>query len=135
MKLLTKNADYAVRALVELALKEGSFISAKTIADKQGIPYEFLRKILRTLISEGFVMSREGQVGGFRLDKDAGKIKVSDIIRIFKGEIRVSECLFRKKICPNRAKCVLRHKMQKIENIVTKEFEKITIESLIKEAR
>ncbi len=130
MKVLTKNTDYAIRALLELSFEDEHFISAKEIAQKQDIPYEFLRKILNRLIREGIVISREGGLGGFQLNLAPTKIKLTDLIRIFQGEIKLSECMFRKKICPNRKHCVLRQNILHVEKKVIDEFRLITIGSL-----
>ena len=133
MKLLTKNTDYAIRALLVLAGKDDSYISARDIAAEQNIPYQYLRKILQQMIDNELVVSREGGKGGFKIKKSPLKIKGTDIIELFQGDIMFSECMFRKQLCQNRATCVLRKNIQKIEKLVTKEFGAITIHSLLKE--
>lgn len=131
MKLLTKNTDYAIRALLVLGQNHEEFLSIQKIADIQRIPYEYLRKIAQQLIKYGFVESKSGGQGGVRLMMSPKKIKVSDIIQLFQGEFQLSECMFRRKFCHNRATCVLRKKIINIEAMVTKEFETITIASLL----
>jgi predicted ArsR family transcriptional regulator len=69
MKLITRNTDYAIRALLVLADKEGEYVSAREIAEEQDIPYEYVRKILQELIKEKMVVSKEGGKGGFRLTR------------------------------------------------------------------
>jgi Rrf2 family protein len=131
MKLLTKNTDYAIRALLALAHDREKFISAKQVSEDQHIPYEYLRKILQSLIKEKLVESKGGGQGGFRIKKDPDKIKVVDMIRIFQGDLQLSECMFRHKLCENRAHCVLRKKILRIEKMVTNEFGGMTIQSLL----
>jgi len=131
MKLLTKNTDYAIRALLALGRFEQEFISVKTIAQEQKIPYEYLRKIFQQLLKEGFVESRGGGRGGFRLIRHPGQIVVAEVIRIFQGDLQLSECLFRKKFCHNRAHCVLRKNIQRIEAMVNQEFGAMTIQGLL----
>jgi len=130
MKVLTKNTDYAVRALLELSFKEEQFVSAKEISDKQKIPYEFLRKVLNRLIKEKIIESKEGGAGGVQLKVPASKIRLTDLIKIFQGNIQLSECMFRKNICPNRQACVVRQNILKVEKKVVDEFRLITIASL-----
>ena len=131
MKLLTKNTDYAIRALLALSLNQGDFISAKRISEEQDIPYEYLRKILQQLIKESLAVSKGGGRGGVQINRDPGAIKVSEVINVFQGELQLSECMFRKKFCSNRAHCVLRKNIKRIEQIVANEFAGITIQSLI----
>lgn len=132
MKLLSRNTDYAVRALMILGVRERDYTSARSISEVQRIPYSFLRKILQTLIQNGLVESREGGKGGFRLAVAPERIKLINLIRIFQGGIKFSECMFRKKVCFNRANCALRERILEIEHFVTKKFSALTIAELIK---
>jgi Rrf2 family transcriptional regulator, cysteine metabolism repressor len=132
MKLLTKDTDYAVRALLVLARGDKEYVSAREISETERIPYSFMRKILLKLFKSGYVDSREGGKGGFKLKKKPSKVRLVDLIHSFQGNIRLSECMFRSKVCHNRATCILRKNINRIEKIVEKEFEKITIESLLK---
>ena len=135
MKLLTKNTDYAVRALLVLGANEGSYISARDIAKAQNLPYQYLRRILQVLIKEGLVRSKEGGKGGVKIVKDPEDIHLVDVVRIFQGDVRFSECMFRHKLCANRSTCVLRKRIGTIEEKVVKELEGITIETLLKDIR
>ncbi len=135
MKLLTKNTDYAVRALLALSASKERYVSAKEIAVKERIPYQYLRKILQELIKSGIVRAKEGGNGGVRIQRTPEKIKLADIIRLFQGAITLSECVFRRKICQNRNKCVLRENILRIEKMVTREFENVTVKDLLKKRK
>ena len=135
MKVLTKHTDYAVRALISLGMKSGSWVSAKAVSEEQAIPYQFLRRILQELIKKGLVLSKEGAGGGVMLGKDPDTIRVRDVIEIFQGQVQVSECMFRKQLCSNRANCVLRHEIMRIEQLVNDEFSKVTVGKLIGDLR
>jgi Rrf2 family protein len=133
--LITKNTDYAVRALLSLAKSGKGYRSAKAIAVEQGIPYQFLRRILVALIRAKFIASLEGAGGGYALAVAAGKIRILDVIRLFQGEVRLSECLFRRRFCQNRGSCVLRKEIVRIERIVQDEFDHLTIGGLLHETQ
>jgi len=133
MKLLTKHTDYAIRALLELAKNKDKFLSARQIAKQQRIPYQFLRRILQGLIKNKLVISKEGNGGGFRIDKNPNLMSIVDVIAIFQGNIQFSDCMFRKKLCANRSSCVLRTQINRVEKLVGKEFEVITIGRLLKD--
>ncbi len=135
MKLLTKRTDYAVRALIYLTGEKDQYVSARKVSKEEKIPYEYLRKIFRDLIRADLVRSSEGGKGGYALAVDPYKIKITDLITLFQGEIKLSECLFRKKICQNRATCVLRNKIKDIEDLVKNEFEALSIGGLYSEAK
>ena len=131
MKLLTKETDYAVRALLLMARKNETFISSSAISEREKIPLQFLRRILRTLTKAGLIETKEGVAGGVKLARAADTIALKDIIALFQGAIQFTECLFRKKVCHNRDECVLRHRLMKIEAAVERECEAITIQTLI----
>jgi len=135
MKLITKNTDYAIRALLEIGCHKNAFISARDIARHQKIPYQYLRKILQVLIKNGMIVSKEGSRGGFHLCQDPHKIKLVDVIVMFQGPIEFSECMFRKQLCPNRSRCVLRPHLLAIEKEVTKKFATLSIGKLLKKLK
>ena len=132
MKLITKETDYALRALLNLA-RDGGYMSSRTIAGKEGIPLHFLRRILQSLIKAGVIESKEGASGGVRLKARPADIRLTDIITIFQGRIQFSECIFRKKICTNHATCVIRRRLERIERTVADELGSTTIADLLQD--
>jgi hypothetical protein len=69
---ISAKADYAVRAMVELAASAGEKpVKAERLATAQDIPLNFLENILGELRHAGLVRSHRGAEGGFRLAKDA----------------------------------------------------------------
>ncbi len=131
MQLLTKHTDYALRALIMLADHQDTYLSARRIADEQEIPYQFLRGLLQGLAREGLILSREGAHGGVKLNRDPESISVREVIELFQGRVELSECMFRKQLCANRSRCVLRHQIMRIEGMVSREFDRITIALLL----
>ncbi|MFE2262941.1 RrF2 family transcriptional regulator [Streptomyces griseosporeus] len=86
---ISARADYAVRAVLELAVREGGGdpVKAEAIAAAQGIPHKFLEGILGDLRRGGIVDSRRGGGGGYRLAREASAITVADVIRAVDGPI------------------------------------------------
>jgi Rrf2 family protein len=85
---ISAKADYAVRAVVELAAATGEKpVKAERIATAQSIPLNFLENILGELRHAGIVRSHRGAEGGFRLAKSAGEITVADVIRAVEGPL------------------------------------------------
>ena len=131
MKLLNKDTDCAIRALLHLAVSDGSFVSANSIAAAQGIPAYYLKRILSKLIKGNILSAKEGVSGGVKLKLKPEAVRVDKVINLLQGEIQLSECLFRGKSCPNRPTCVLRARIQKIDKKVSDEFRKITLKTLL----
>jgi Rrf2 family protein len=85
---ISAKADYAVRAMVELAAADGERpVKAERVANAQGIPLNFLENILGELRHAGIVRSHRGAEGGFRLAKPATEITVADVIRAVEGPL------------------------------------------------
>ena len=131
MKLITRNTDYAMRALCYIAKAGERSVSAAEMVEALRIPRPFLRKILQTLGGEGLLDSVKGQGGGFSLAMPAKKIPLTDLIRIFQNTIQLNECFFKKKLCPNRRTCLLKKEIDSIERDVLDRLRGITIASLV----
>ena len=85
---ISARADYAVRAVLELAVRQdGGPVKAQAIAVVQDIPHKFLEGILGDLRRAGVVDSRRGGGGGYRLAREAAEITVADVIRAVDGPI------------------------------------------------
>lgn len=87
---ITSRVDYAVRALVVLAAAQErgeDRLTTESIAHDQNIPSRFLEGIMRDLRMAGFVSSRRGVDGGYRLGRAASSIKIADIIRTVDGPL------------------------------------------------
>lgn len=131
MKLITRDTDYAVRALIYAARHKDKRICVREVVKELKIPRPFLRKIIQILNKNGIVLSCKGKGGGFSLVNKPDNIFLVDLIKIFQGPLKLNECLFRNKICPSKKTCVLNKKIDTIEQYVFDKLEPITIASLI----
>ena len=61
--------------------KGGEIVKIADIAKRQAIPQKFLELILASLKQGGFVESRRGADGGYRLAKAANEITVGEVLR------------------------------------------------------
>ncbi|MBA7560427.1 Rrf2 family transcriptional regulator [Candidatus Atribacteria bacterium 1244-E10-H5-B2] len=132
MKLITRNTDYAVRALCFIAEQKQEVISAGQLVKSLEIPRPFLRKILQSLNKKGLLNSSKGKGGGFTLALPPEKISLMDVMKIFQGPIRLNECKFKKSDCPYIDDCLLKKKIDEIEKEVIAKLKTITIASIIK---
>ena len=130
MKLITRDTDYAVRALCRITDYKEQPVSVDELTKSLKIPKAFLRKILQVLSKEKILRSYKGKGGGFILAVSMDKIYLKDLMDIFQGPIKLNECIFKKKICPNIRACPLRKKVTKIERYVFSELKSITLASL-----
>jgi Rrf2 family protein len=84
---ISARADYAVRALTELAAGGGGPVKGERLAARQQIPAKFLEAILAQLRQAGLLHSRRGSDGGYWLARPAAEITLADIIRAADGPL------------------------------------------------
>ena len=85
---VTAKADYAIRAVVELAdSDQQSPRKVDEVARAQGIPVSFLENILTQLRSSGIVRSQRGPEGGYWLAKPSDQVNLAQIIRAVEGPL------------------------------------------------
>ncbi|MFH1201612.1 MAG: Rrf2 family transcriptional regulator [Candidatus Omnitrophota bacterium] len=131
MKLITRDTDYAIRALCYLAKSKNKVVSVRQLVKALKIPNPFLRKILQVLNKKGVLESYKGLGGGFSLNIPADKILIMDLLEIFQGPFKLNECFLKKIVCPNTRTCALRRKINKIEKYVVRELRSISVGSLL----
>src|SRR5437868_13172486 len=85
---VTAKADYAVRAVIELAdSSQGSPRKVDAVAQAQAIPVSFLENILTQLRSAGIVRSQRGPEGGYWLARPSDEVSLADVIRAVEGPL------------------------------------------------
>jgi Rrf2 family protein len=84
---VSAKADYAIRAMVELAAEGGGPVKADGISQAQEIPIKFLENIMSDLRNAGLVRSQRGADGGYWLAKPAGEIDLAQVIRAVDGPL------------------------------------------------
>ena len=99
---------YAIRAVYALA-EHGAEAPMKIaeIAEKEMIPIRFLEVILNQLKGGGFVQSRRGAEGGYKLARSPEAITVGEIMRYVDGPIAPVDCVSqsRPKECEFHGEC------------------------------
>lgn len=78
--------EYAVRAILDLALEQTSQpVRIADIARRQRISQKFLELILADLKRSGFVESKRGVEGGYKLARLPDTITVGEVLRAVEG--------------------------------------------------
>jgi Rrf2 family protein len=112
--MLSQRAKYAIRAMQELAkLSLAQTMQATELAERIKAPLHFLEGILLELRREGFLESKRGRSGGYRLSRPADMISIADLIRQIDGPLALATCASRTAYvrcddCPTPDDCQLR---------------------------
>jgi Rrf2 family protein len=132
MKLVTKNIHYAIKSLLYFARDPGGIVSVNELVKKLNMRRAFLRRILQVLSRQGVLKSLKGSGGGFMLNTRPDKIRVIDIVNIFRLDSDIFSCLFEKDICPKPGKCLLMQEIKNIESRLNDALMQLTIAKLFK---
>jgi Rrf2 family transcriptional regulator, cysteine metabolism repressor len=84
-----------MRAAVDLARNYGASepVQVKDIADRQGVPKDFLSLIMVDLRRGGIVESVRGPRGGYRLTRPPSQISMGEILQVLEGPIQLLQCM------------------------------------------
>lgn len=83
---ISAKGEYAIKAMLDLALHEGRRLEPiQEIAARQGIPQRYLEQVLLQLKRAGFLHSRRGSAGGYRLSRSADQLTVGAVLRAVEG--------------------------------------------------
>jgi Rrf2 family protein len=121
--MLTKKGKYGLKALVHLAeLPPGRLAFVNDIAVANHIPKKFLDAILGELRNAGFVQSRKGKDGGYRLARLPADIKIGQVVRVLDGPLAPIPCASRTQYqrCEDcdETICQVRHMMLEVRQAI-----------------
>lgn len=89
---LTKQTNYAIRALMYCGAKGDRLSTISEIAAAYKVSELFLAKIMKPLISAGMVESIRGRSGGIRLAKQPEEISILTIVKVTEKDFAMAEC-------------------------------------------
>ena len=106
---ITRQADYAVRAVLHLARVGNAERSAtSSVAKEQNIPPSFLAKIISQLSIAGLLHTSRGARGGVTLARDPKEITLLEVIEAIDGPIQLNECVQEQGVCSFEDNCPIR---------------------------
>jgi Rrf2 family protein len=106
---ITRQADYAVRAMMYLAqLRPDERAATGTIAKEKSIPPSFLAKIVSQLSVAGLLQTSRGARGGVSLAKPAESISLLDVVEAIDGPILLNDCVGELSTCIYDEDCPLK---------------------------
>lgn len=137
---LSVRGEYALRALTHLGrYRPDEVVRIQTISDSENIPKRFLEQILNELRTAGFVDSRRGVAGGYRLARPAESIPLATVIRHLEGKLAPVGCVsvkfYERCNCPDETRCALRSVMKEVRDAIAGLLENLTVADLVRRAR
>lgn len=108
MKLtLEKSGDYAVRAVLDLALHYGmGRRKNREIAEAMDVPSSYLAQLLAKLVRAGVVQATAGQDGGYELAREPADVTLLEVVQAVE-ETSLRECVLRGGPCRLDGTCAV----------------------------
>jgi Rrf2 family protein len=93
MKISTRT-EYGIRVLVTLARidDDTSCLSLTEIARREKLPHAYLEQLVGDLRRAALVTATRGQSGGYRLNRPAAEIHMTDVVRALEGPLLEMPC-------------------------------------------
>ncbi len=128
---LTREGDYAVRVLVDLAGRpQGDVVRTEDLTRATGVPKAYLAKIIQALARGSLVRTRQGPGGGVVLAKDPASITLRQMVEAVEGPIHLNRCLVRAGECPRDSFCAVHPVWARIQAMLIRELEAVTARDL-----
>ncbi|WP_078428002.1 RrF2 family transcriptional regulator [Alkalihalobacterium alkalinitrilicum] len=133
MKISSKG-EYSLRALITLGENAGKVMTVAEISALTKLPSPYLEKILIQLKQLGYITSKRGFGGGYRLSQNPKNICIGEVIRKIEGPLAPMGCVSVTSYepCSLESSCSLKPLWGLVRDTVAHVLENITLEDLVK---
>jgi Rrf2 family protein len=106
-EMISKTAEYALRAIACLSTNPGAAFSADVLAAQSKVPRRYLHRVLQDLVTAEIVRSRPGPGGGYELVVETSQLNILTIVNAVSPLERIKSCPlglpFHEQLCPLHA--------------------------------
>jgi Rrf2 family protein len=128
---LTRQGDYAVRVMVDLAARAQDAPTPRAqIQARQDIPAAYLAKIVQALARAGLVRTLPGAHGGVMLNAPAEALTLLQVVEAVEGPLHLNRCVVAPGSCPRDRFCSVHPVWLRLQALVTRELDAVTIAAL-----
>jgi Rrf2 family transcriptional regulator, nitric oxide-sensitive transcriptional repressor len=129
--ILSQTAEYALRAVLYMARRDGERTSAEQIARALGAPANYMSKTLNQLAKAGVVTGARGPTGGFRLAIPAEELTVARVADSFSTPRANPICLLGDRPCSSANPCDAHHRWTAVTQAAAAPLAQTTIADLL----
>ena len=129
---LSKRTEYGLRAIVQLArLWPTQFVQSRDLSKQEVMPNKFLESILLALRRGGFIESKVGSGGGYKLSRPPREIRVGDVLRRLEGRLAGGDEAVPREASPGE---IAVHFVDgRLTNAINQALDQLTLEDLVEE--
>lgn len=132
---ISAQEEYGLRCLVQLAnLPAGESLTLNQIAEREGISQANAGKLMWLLNKAGFVQAMRGTKGGYTLAREAGDVRLSEVIKVLDDDEIQSHCESYTGVmekCVHTGDCGIRPVIVGLHEIVQEALSQITLAQLV----
>ncbi len=128
--MLSKTAEYALRAVACLAQRPEQPASAERLAQQTKVPRRYLHAVLQDLVRAELILSRPGPGGGYSLARSPGEITILDVVNAVSPVQRIRHCPLG--LPSHTSLCPLHQELDRAYAAVEESFARVTIEQILK---
>ena len=130
--MISKTAEYALRAVTCLAARGDAALSADVLAEKTKVPRRYLTRVMQDLAAAELVGSRSGPGGGYLLAVPADKLTILDIVNAVSPLERITSCPLG--LDSHTSLCPLHAELDRVYAAAEAAFASVTIKQLVESA-
>jgi Rrf2 family transcriptional regulator, nitric oxide-sensitive transcriptional repressor len=130
--MITREVDYAIRAVLYLSMQDGRrLVATSELAEEMVVPYRFLRRIVQKLVDGGLVEAQRGKGGGVRLTRTGGEISLFDVLQTIDPKaLCLNACLNGAEACVREPFCTVRQHLDGLQGRLDGELRGFTFDVL-----
>ncbi len=127
--MLSKSAEYALRAVTSLAAHGVSAMSADALAEKTKVPRRYLARVMQDLTAAGLVASRSGPGGGYELAVPVAEVTILAVISAVSPLQRIRSCPLG--LASHTSLCPLHDELDRAYAATESAFAGVTLQQLL----
>lgn len=135
---LTRRGEYALRTLIRIGVAHAhgrEVVAVSELAEAERLPLKFVEQILLQLRGAGYIDTRRGKFGGYRIAKPLTEIRIGDLVRLIDGRLApiacASETSYERCTCPDEEHCGLRMLMIDVRNAISRILDRYTLHDVV----
>lgn len=133
MLRISKIIDYGTLVLTHMGSDPERIFSASELAAVLGLGQPVVSKVLKLLCQDELVVSTRGSRGGYALARSADSISVAQIIDALDEQpFGLTECVAQPGACSVEQDCHLRSNWQRINDIVRRTLEDVSVADMLR---
>ena len=133
--IISTRGRYALRVMIDLAGQDpNTYTPLKEIAARQEISEKYLENILKSLVTQGFILGLRGKGGGYRLCKNPDQFTAGQILRLMEGSLAPVACLEAgSSPCDRAGECRTLSLWAGLNDVINKYLDQYTLADLLRE--